>query len=178
MELKNFCDFINEKRTFEYDCLMYDLPLEDLDNYLSIIDKNDILNQDGLGLEKDPHITLVYGFHSDEINRDSIIKDAIDYGNINIKIKSIGVFEGDDYDVVKLEVEDNENLTEIRNMLLNKYPNTQSFPDYHPHATLAYVKSGTGKKYTQKLDKPIEYKLDTILYSSVDGNKTKHYIND
>jgi 2'-5' RNA ligase len=143
MELKNFCDFINEKRTFDYDCLMYDLPLEDWDNYLSIIDKN-----------------------------------AIDYGNINIKIKSIGVFEGDDYDVVKLEVEDNENLTEIRNMLLNKYPNTQSFPDYHPHATLAYVKSGTGKKYTQKLDKPIEYKLDTILYSSVDGNKTKHYIND
>lgn len=38
------------------------------------------------------------------------------------------------------------------NKLFKKLPFTSDFPDYKAHATIGYLKPGTGKKYSGNLD--------------------------
>ena len=52
------------------------------------------------------------------------------------------------------------------------FPNTQTFKDYHPHITIAYVKKGEGKKYVQKV-KTFETTFNESVYSGPDGKKKK-----
>jgi 2'-5' RNA ligase len=67
-------------------------------------------------------------------------------GSINIEVDGIGVFENKDYDVVKFNVNPDGSLQELHDKL-SEFPNSNSFPDYKPHITLAYIKKGLGKKY-------------------------------
>ena len=50
-------------------------------------------------------------------------------------------------------------------MFEDNFENTQTFPEYHPHMTLAYVKPGTGKKYVSNLDEPFEVTFTKGVYS-------------
>jgi hypothetical protein len=59
----------------------------------------------------------------------------------------------DKYDVLKFDVryptKSGAFLHKI-NSKLQELPHTNGFPDYHPHSTIAYLKSGSGKKYIEK----------------------------
>lgn len=107
------------------------------------------LNADGeedaneeYGLEKNPHVTVLYGLTSRE---DLNLID--DYINIlipfQIYLGKVSAFRATDslYDVLKVNVESDE-LHSIHKFLRETFNNDFKFPVYGPHATLAYVKKG------------------------------------
>jgi 2'-5' RNA ligase len=145
------------------------------EKHLSLIEKEDIYDDEEgeYGLCKEPHITLLWGIHPDEVDVDlakNIIKSI---GSMEIETDKISIFENPDFDVVKYEIEPTERLLQIRNILSKTLPNTQTYPEYKPHITLSYVKKGKGKKYKEKLKKPIKFILDKAVYSGSDYNKDR-----
>ena len=82
-----------------------------------------------------------------------------------VEIDQIDFFECEDYDVVKMNINLTKQLKEYRKLFKDKYENTQTYKEYHPHCTLGYVQKGIGKKYKIKLDEPIEITFDEGVYS-------------
>ena len=68
------------------------------------------------------------------------------------------LFENLEFDVVKLGVIKTPKLEEI-NKRLSELPNSNQFPEYKPHITLAYVKKGSGQKYA---DPNYKYQIKNI----------------
>lgn len=174
MKIKRFCDIINEsediKPRYEYGCLMVELDVPEWKNdILSIIDEDDIYDDENgdFGLEDKPHITLFYGVHSD-VDKNDIIDSVNEYEiyPTGITLQNISIFESDEYDVVKFDIDDTDELfLNLHNHIKDNFPNTQTFPDYHPHTTLSYVEKGKGKKYIQSLEEPYIVDISKIFYS-------------
>jgi 2'-5' RNA ligase len=170
-----FIDILKEeKQTFDYGCVMLYFDFLQMNKIHDFIDPNDIYTQEGdrtFGLEDEPHCTLLYGLHDGVSNEN--IKSVLDkYTYTTLKAHNISLFENPDYDVLKFDVQ-GDNLHEI-NSDLQQYPYTSNFPDYHPHMTVGYLNSGSGKRYVEML-KDYEYELipKYAVYSKPDGNKIK-----
>lgn len=152
-----------------YGCIMMDANIKNWKEYhTSGIDEKDVYIKPydkSYGLEETPHITIVYGIHEEEVDPQRMA-DLIEYHMkpITLVIDEIGVFEGDEYDVVKYNIPITGQLRKYRDLFL-QIPNTQSFPDYHPHMTIAYVKPGEGKKYATKLKEPFKVDFTKGVYS-------------
>ena len=134
------------------------------------------------GIEDEPHITCQYGFHSD-VTVDDITEFVNLHGKkIRASLGDITTFNNDDYDVVKVDVDspDLQELSEkIREHFKGKIEIT--FPEYHPHVTLAYVKKDSmpfaddtsmfnGKNYVFK-----DFVYSTALEEQFDIKKGKRY---
>ena len=156
-----------------YGCLMLNTDIPDWKEKISIVDKDDVYEEDDdYGYEKEPHVTILYGFHDDKINKKDLYEEIKKLHPITVTIDTINCFinkDNDDYDVVKFVVPKIDQLKEYRKEFL-KFPNTQSFPGYHPHLTIAYVKKGEAKKYEQKI-KPFKVTFNKAIYSSPTYNK-------
>jgi hypothetical protein len=170
---------INEKSNpdakHEYGCIMgAHKAIKLFDN----IDADDVYdNEEGkYGIETEPHITLLYGLHDKEIDKDEIILLLQCLELPTVEITEINLFENEKFDVLKYEIK-SDKLTLMNKMITSMFPFTSDFPDYHAHSTIAYLKPGTGKKYAKKLDKSIEVKLTGWLYSQANGEKTE-VVND
>lgn len=166
-------DHLSESGNYEYDCIMYEVKLPDWKSITDKVNEPDLYTGDDegrYGIEDDPHVTLIYGLHSGEVEVAEAKKWLESNGPVDIKIVGMNHFETDDYDVVKLEVE-SDKLHKLRKVVESKYPNTQSFPEYNPHVTVAYVKKGTGKKYTEVFKQPIKLTLDGVIYSPSEGDR-------
>ena len=164
-------EWLNEQKNDKtYGCVMMDADMKDWeDNHISGIDPKDVYHKpydDSYGLEDNPHVTVLYGIHEDEIDPE-VIYDVIqnEMGPLTLNVDEIGTFEGDEYDVVKYNLPVTDELKSYREKFEKRYPNTQTFPEYHPHMTLAYVKPGCGKKYAKKLDEPFEVNFNKGVYS-------------
>lgn len=155
----------------EYGALMLKIEYENWQEILDLIDKEDLYDEEpGYGLEKEPHVTVLFGFHkkTDYNQLKSMVKDKVSDG-IEIKVKGITHFETDDYDVVKFDIE-SKMMHTLNKLMTDNFDYTNSFPDYHPHMTIAYVKKGTGKKYDDK-SKEIKMTSNKFIWSPADGNK-------
>lgn len=146
------------------------------ENHLNGIEEDDVFikpSDDSYGLEENPHITILYGIHEDEIDP-SVIVDMMEQKlkPVKVQIKEIDIFENPEYDVVKYNVPVTAQLQTYRDMFMKSFPNTQTFPKYEPHMTIAYVKKGTGKKYKKILDEPFDVLFVKGVYSyHKDGQK-------
>ena len=172
-KLHNYAEFLNEaeKKKYDYGCAMVFLDAPGMEKLQERIDPNDLHEN---GLEKDPHVTLLYGLHSDEIN-DSEVMEVCETDYPPISLHNVSLFENDDFDVLKFDAESGV-LTEV-NRKLTKLPHTTSFPDYHAHATVAYLKPGTGKKYVSEFaGETIESTPTKIVYSKPDGSRVEKKI--
>jgi 2'-5' RNA ligase len=159
---------INEKK-YEYGCSMLYFDFPELFKIQDSIDPDHLSEDDGNGLEKEPHVTLLYGLHSDEIE-DNKVLDISSKGIKSIGLGNISLFENEKFDVLKFDVEA-PFLYDI-NKELCKLPHTNNFPDYHPHCTIAYLKPGMGKKYTKLAEGRIYEVFPTkSVYSKTDGTK-------
>ena len=65
-------------------------------------------------------------------------------------------------------------MLKLRKYAIDNIENVQSFDGYHPHLTIAYVKSGKGKKYVQELKDKLELEFNEAIYS--DSSYKKKYI--
>jgi hypothetical protein len=99
-------------------------------------------NDPTYGYDEEPHVTLKYGFIPDLQRKDiaSILKGVKPF---DIILHSLSQFNNEKYDVVKFDVDkNNPTLMELRKRC-DQYPNEDSYPEYHPHMTLAYVQKGS-----------------------------------
>jgi 2'-5' RNA ligase len=170
--IKTFDEFnISENEGHHsYGCAMLYFIFDKIDDIQSEIDEDDLIND---GFENDPHVTLLYGLHK-EVN-DTEVFDIIDEYDIpTLELYNISAFKTDEYDVLKFDVrqymeeysEKDDILFKI-NKSLCKLPYTSDFPDYHPHATIAYLKAGTSNKYIKQLkDLTYKVKANKIVYSA------------
>lgn len=136
-----------EKETpTEFGCLMIYLDSEQKDEVLEFIKRN--FSERELdpteGAETEPHVTVAYGFYPDvdvqEIR--NFIKQNFP-ATIHFQLKNITKFDNDEYDVIKVDVE-GEELSELHYALREHFGDRLdvTYPDYHPHMTLAYCKKG------------------------------------
>ena len=177
-------DLLKEtKDKYEYGCAMlyFSFPKE-VTKLQSTIDPED-LSQDvtggGSAIETEPHCTLLYGLH-DTVTLDQIESIINKYTFGDLKATGPTLFENEKFDVLKYDIgypTKGGAFLHKCNKDLASLPNTQSFPDYHPHATIAYLKPGLGKKYVKLFkDKGLSEFITTpthAVYSQPDDTKSK-----
>ena len=172
MKIKNYIQFIKESSGYEYGCVMVEVPVSNWDEITSYIDPKDVYigDDDTHGIQENPHVTILYGLHK-EVTPEMVKSIFENFtGSINIEVNGIDIFENKDYDVVKFNVNPDGALQELHDKL-SEFPNSNSFPDYKPHITIAYVNKGTGKKYIKPDYKYVVKNVDKITYSMPNGEK-------
>ena len=162
---------------YAYGCAMLDFNFPQMKSIHSKIDDEDLYTEEGdrtFAKETEPHITLLYGLHP-EVTFEEVKDKLKDIKFTDLVIHKPSLFENEKYDVLKFDVtyptKGGAFLTKA-NAALKELPFTSDFPKYHAHVTIAYVKPGLGKKYTEMF-KDQEYKITPtkIVYSNADGTK-------
>lgn len=159
-----------------YSCLMLDCKDlgKDIKAIQSEIDKEDLYDEDGSGLEKEFHITILYGIH--EQNPDAV-KEEIEFEPMEYELTGLSLFETDDYDVLKCTVK-SKDLRKWNKECTQTLDFTNNYPEYKPHLTVAYLNPGTGKKYIKHKSKIFNKAKtsNTIIFSNADSKKTKYSV--
>lgn len=136
-----------QKDTTQYGCLMVYLD-EAIANkrhkYISDNIPDNVLYE--IEMDSTPaHITVLYGFHDDEVTIEEITEfvNMTVKRNIEARLLKISRFDSADYDVLKVDVSSYD-LEQLNGQLRNYFDGrvTIQFPNYHPHMTLAYLKKG------------------------------------
>lgn len=156
-------------------CLMLKTSnIKNWDEIIRIIQPQDLYQDEtgDYGIEDKPHITVLYGFNPKTLA--SQVKTKINEvvkKPIKFKIVAISIFEGGDkpYDVVKFEIE-SEELIRLNQYCKDNFEFESTFPDYKPHMTIAYVKAGSGEKYSKRLKETV-MESNKFIYS-LGGNNT------
>lgn len=168
-----------DKDPYDYGCMMiyYDAP--GWEKVLDTINDDDLYEEednDQFGKEYEPHVTVLFGLHSNEIDDDELFSHLLDKDPPKISMSNITLFDNNpSYDVVKFDI-DGDGLHDMNKALRDNFPYTNDYPDYHPHSTIGYVQSGKGKQYTKKLSKPFVLQPNKLVYSKPDGSKiTKEF---
>lgn len=180
MIIKNYIQFIKESSGHQYGCVMIEIPVNNWEEITKSIDPEDIYKEsesdDSHGIQDFPHLTILYGLHK-EVTPEMVKSVFENYkGEIHVEIDGIGIFENEKFDVVKFNVKPDGALQELHDQL-SKFPNSDQFPIYKPHITIAYVKKGTGKKYAKPEYKHTVKDVSKIVYSMPDGNKIEFNYN-
>jgi hypothetical protein len=163
-----------EEQKFDYGCAMLHFDFPKMKNIHENIEEGDVYTEEGdrsFGLETDPHVTLLYGFHAD-VDGDTVGSICANHTFDNMKLENLSCFENPKFDVLKFDVKGN-GLHEC-NKKLSDLPHTTDYPDYHPHATIGYLKPGTAKKYIQKMkEESHDITPKSVVYSMPSGKKLK-----
>lgn len=170
--IKNYFLFL-EGKTYEFGCVMMKINFDDWNSLKNMISPEDLHNdeEEQYGFETEPHLTLLYGLHKDVTTEQvKSILDTFELDKISIKINGIGNFENSDYDVLKFNVVKTDILQQIHEFL-SEIPNSNKYPDYNPHITIAYLKKGTSKKYLNENFKMVIPKIESIIFSKPSGEK-------
>ena len=155
-------------------CLMVGLNNRTCKILQKCIRKEDIYidpEDSSFGLETYPHVTILYGF-TDKVTPQDVEK-AIDLENIKwpkVTLHNISIFESDKYDVLKWDVDDSDGFFAELNKKAGTLEHTSTFPNYHPHCTIGYVKKGTGAVYAEELKtlcaSRIKCEVSDVTYTS------------
>jgi 2'-5' RNA ligase len=172
MKIKKYTQFLNESVQYKLGCVMMEVPISNWEEITSTINQEDIYEVEGenYGIQSNPHVTILYGLHEgvtlDEVK--SVFEGLNE--SIDIKIEGIGVFENENFDVVKFNVVPSGTLQNLNNKL-SEFPNSNEYPEYKPHITLCYVKKGCGKKYEDLTYRHSVENVDEVCYSMPNGSK-------
>lgn len=167
----------------DFNCLMLDYNVPEIKKIQSNIDKDDLYlgeNEDDkskYGLEKDNHVTLLYGIHPN-VEFDELKKYLLPLEEYKTLLVNLSLFENDKYDVLKIDVKC-PNLNKTNKELCDNIDFTNEYPEYHPHMTVAYLMKGCGSKYTKKmLDKIIDVTPKCFNYGVTDESNEIYYNKD
>jgi len=167
-----------ENHKLEFGCAMLMLPINK-DSWKKLLDEispDDLYGtkEEGFNVETEPHITLLFGLHKNVSDEDvqEIVKKM---KPINISMKTITCFENDDYDVLKFDVKSSD-LKKYHD-LLAELPHTDTYSEYKPHSTIAYLNKGKAKKYIGHLNHSFKCQCFDIEYSKPEDSKKMFKIN-
>jgi tRNA nucleotidyltransferase/poly(A) polymerase/2'-5' RNA ligase len=169
----------SKENQIEYGALMLFIDTNNWNKYTSLINKNDLYEKNNeFGVEDEPHVTLLYGFKDNVTNKQvfDLYKEKFQLKPIEIEFNEISIFENDDFDVVKFDIK-NDELSKI-NKELRKLPNKLTYPTYHPHMTIAYVKKGLGEKYVKKLNTNLKMIGNKLVFSTKKEKKSILNLNN
>lgn len=159
---------------YEYGCLMLSFNINDKswnDFTKKLINLDDLYEPAGYGIETEPHCTILYGLHHDKFNLLDVVPFLKKINNVKVYSNNIGSFKNSEYDVLKFDLF-GDDLMKMNQFVTNNFEFTSDFPEYKPHATIAYMKPGLSDKYTRQLSKPYVLKAKNYIYSSPEGHKT------
>lgn len=184
IKLKNIVEDIkSDNSTYEFGCVMldFDFPIQkQIHKIISPFHVYDEFDTHRDVLEKDTHVTLLYGLHNEVLPMD-VYNIVSKYKFDKITLDKISLFENEKFDVLKYDV--SGDILHVVNKELKTLPHTSTFPDYKPHSTIAYLKPGKGKYYVQLLSMysaildGIEVVPSIITYSLPNGENVKININ-
>jgi len=119
------------------------------------------------GLEDEPHCTVFYGIHF--VSPTMKLRNAVkSFGPVTITLGKTSLFSNDDADVLKVDV-NSPDLHRLNSLISRVVPTHDTHPSYIPHAKLAYLKPGRGKKYAG--DKSLEGQKLTFRSILFSGKK-------
>lgn len=184
MRTKTFKQFLTEKKEYSYSSLQIELPdqlakriLHWGDDHIS----DEIVFTDpddpSFGREDNPHITLLYGIH--ESSPAPVEKLLSNVKEFEILLGKMSLFTtNDSFDVLKIEVESKE-LHKLQKKVSSNVDNTETYPKYIPHVTIAYLKKKQGQKFVGSTEfNEASFLVKEVVFSSKSGEKTKMKIGE
>lgn len=163
MRLATLCE---EK--YDYCSTQFNIDDPKILKLINKIDDNDLAED---GKEDQPHVTIKFGIY--EIDPSKIAKAVKGFGIVKLKLGKISLFESNEHDVVKIDIH-SPKLHRLNKLICSKFKHDDTYPEYIPHLTLAYVKPGLGDKYVGKHDLiGKSYEFEEFMFSDRDGNLTK-----
>ncbi len=173
----------------EYGCLMARFPKEISEKLVAfgkkLIKEKDLYKEgEEFGREHEGHVTIRYGFTKDlnELEIRQLLKGQKQF---IVELYGLDKFSGQPnkltgekqpYDVVFLKAR-SPVLSKL-NEATKEFPHVDTFSkEYHPHATLAYVKPGS---FNLKKEEGMSVKIPikTIYYSPINGEKSYFELED
>lgn len=137
-------------QTTQYGCLMcyVDDPAFESAFHDFIVENVPRIELHEYGIEREPHITILYGFHPDVKPEEifTFFDENFPKQSLNAKINKVSRFENDEYDVLKMDIS-SPDLTNFNKALMKEFGDriTNDYPNYHPHLTIAYLNKGSLK---------------------------------
>jgi len=177
---------LNERNpnNLDYGCVMLYFDLPQIFEIHNLIDSKDwyIMDND-YGPETQPHITLLYGVHNEDLYYIESLVDIVNKYYLeddSIMIGGVDYFENEEYNILKLSIDSNV-LHNINKNLRDKIIHTEHYNEYKPHITIGYLKKESDiEGYIDMINKTIELpKYITPMYGvySYKNNKTVFNIN-
>ncbi len=121
------------------------LPLEWTD-LTKTLDKDDLDIQPGKDpIERRHHISLHVLLPSRPTPE--LIHKLEGISCFTLTLEGLGCFENKTNDVLYIQVVVNDQLRALHKLLVDEYKQPWQHPEYKPHVTIAFLKSGKGKKY-------------------------------
>lgn len=171
---------ILDLQQYKYGSTQVQLPPDVAEKLFAVgrsIPDADIYEPEG-GRETDAHVTVKYGLLEPDADRLAavVVRHSMSLGKmgrISLTLGDTNIFATPDYDVVYAEVH-SPDLIGVNRAIATRLPTESTHAVYIPHATIAYVKPGTGKKYIGLTSlSGIPVIVDSIVLIDVDGVKTE-----
>ena len=182
-QIKQRMNIVSEEKKnhkYEYGCAMLYFDLPDIKKIHEIIDPKDVYSEEGYGLETEPHVTLLFGLH-DGVSVPQVTEVMDKFKYTDCILYNASLFKNPQYDVLKFDIRyptKGGAFLHKTNAELSKFPHTTDYPDYHPHCTIGYLKSGTGEKYVKELnDREFVVTPEYGVYTTTNGDKNRIKIN-
>lgn len=145
-----------ERPKYAFLMIDYDTPQLISDLHRTIREEElytDDESPDDYGLERETHVTLVACLPNNvdvELIK-SFLHPLYEYP---ILLTNVSVFEQEKYDVLKCDVA-SEVLMATNKAICDAIPTFSEYTEYHPHATIAYLKKGVCGKYLKDILIPL-----------------------
>lgn len=122
------------------------------------------------GRETEPHVTVKYGLHTTDA--EAVRRVLADQPPITVTLGKLSVFpDRGQGDVLKADV-DSPALRALNATIAEALEATDSFPDYQPHATIAYLKPGVAASYVGRDDVEGEtVTIDQVAFTTPTGER-------
>ncbi len=183
---KTFRQFLTEKyeTKYEYSSTQINLPPQMAKIILEWGDAavpDDIVYHDPsdptFGREDELHVTVLYGIHTGDPR--SVEKLLLRQKPFGIDLGKLSVFtSNDNFDVLKVDVQ-SEALHRLYRSFSNGLKATESYPEYIPHITIAYVKKRKADALVgADIFSDKSFRAEEVVFSSKDGDKTKIRIGE
>jgi len=148
-------------------------PLADKVRGFAALIPDEDLYDDGSGehgREEEPHVTVKYGLHTDQPGRVRAVLE--NNPPCRLTLGRMDAFHNEKYVVLKLEV-NSPDLHALNKQISENLECTDTFPVYHPHVTVAYLKHREGDaNWYRKLFSDMfvgeEAEMDKLLFSTAE----------